>query len=320
MKQPNPFPYTNDHKRYHTWNYHLRQTFGHKVFKISLDGGFDCPNRDGTVAYGGCTFCSAAGSGDFAGNRADDLVTQFNQMKEKMHKKWKNGKYLAYFQAFTNTHAPVDVLREKYETVLNLDGVVGLSIATRPDCLPDDVVEYLAELNERTYLWVELGLQTVHERTALLINRAHDFQCFADGVKKLRKRGIRVCAHIINGLPLEDYDMMMETAKTVANMDIQGIKIHLLHLLKGTPMVKQYEKGLVRFLSFEEYVHLVCDQLEILPPEMIVHRITGDGPIDLMIGPMWSVNKWEVLNAIDAELERRDSYQGKYYKKEVVKQ
>jgi len=320
LKQPNPFPYTNDHKRYHTWNYHLRQTFGHKVFKISLDGGFDCPNRDGTVAYGGCTFCSAAGSGDFAGNRADDLVTQFNQMKEKMHKKWKNGKYLAYFQAFTNTHAPVDVLREKYETVLNLDGVVGLSIATRPDCLPDDVVEYLAELNERTYLWVELGLQTVHERTALLINRAHDFQCFADGVEKLRKRGIRVCAHIINGLPLEDYDMMMETAKTVASMDIQGIKIHLLHLLKGTPMVKQYEKGLVRFLSFEEYVHLVCDQLEILPPEMIVHRITGDGPIDLMIGPMWSVNKWEVLNAIDAELERRDSYQGKYYKKEVVKQ
>lgn len=318
LAQFNPFPYTNDHKRYHTWNYHLRQTFGHKVFKVALDGGFDCPNRDGTVAYGGCTFCSAAGSGDFAGNRADDLVTQFHTIKKKMHQKWKEGKYLAYFQAFTNTHAPVEVLREKYETVLNLDGVVGLSIATRPDCLPDDVVEYLAELNERTYLWVELGLQTVHERTALLINRAHDFQCFVDGVEKLRKHRIRVCVHIINGLPLEDYEMMMETAKTVASMDIQGIKIHLLHLLKGTPMVKQYEKGLVQFLSFEEYVNLVCDQLEVLPPEMIVHRITGDGPIDLMIGPMWSVNKWEVLNAIDAELERRNSYQGKYYKKEVV--
>ncbi|OSX54239.1 TIGR01212 family radical SAM protein [Anoxybacillus ayderensis] len=309
----NPFPYTNDKKRYHTWNYHLRQTFGEKVFKVSLDAGFDCPNRDGTVAYGGCTFCSAAGSGDFAGRRTDDLVTQFHTIKEKMHTKWKDGKYIAYFQAFTNTHAPVDVLREKYETVLHLDGVVGLSIATRPDCLPDDVVDYLAELNERTYLWVELGLQTVHEQTATLINRAHDFSCYVEGVEKLRKHGIRVCAHMINGLPFETYDMMMETAKTVAHLDVQGIKIHLLHLLKGTPMVKQYEKGMLQFLTFDEYVQLVCDQLEVLPPEMIVHRITGDGPIDLMIGPMWSVNKWEVLNAIDAELERRNSYQGKKY-------
>ena len=181
-------------------------------------------------------------SGDFAGNRADDLITQFNEVRDRMHEKWKDGKYMAYFQAFTNTHAPVSVLREKYETVLGLDGVVGLSIATRPDCLPDDVVEYLAELNERTYLWVELGLQTVHERTADLINRAHDFDCYVEGVNKLRKHGIRVCSHIINGLPLEDRGMMMETAKAVADLDVQGIKIHLLHLLKGTPMVKQYEK------------------------------------------------------------------------------
>ena len=309
----NPFPYSVEDKRYHTWNYHLRQTFGHKVFKVALDGGFDCPNRDGTVAYGGCTFCSAAGSGDFAGNRADDLITQFNEVKNKMHHKWKDGKYMAYFQAFTNTHAPLPELREKYESVLSQEGVVGLSIGTRPDCLPDDVVEYLAELNERTYLWVELGLQTIHERTALLINRAHDFETYAQGVQKLRKHGIRVCSHIINGLPLENNKMMMETAQAVANMDVQGIKIHLLHLLKGTPMVKQYEKGLLEFLSFDDYIQLVCDQLEILPPEMIVHRITGDGPIDIMIGPMWSVDKWSVLNAIDAELKRRDSYQGKYY-------
>ncbi|WP_156178248.1 TIGR01212 family radical SAM protein [Bacillus sp. SA1-12] len=318
MKPFNPFLYASDDKRYHTWNYHLRHTFGHKVFKVALDGGFDCPNRDGTVAYGGCTFCSAAGSGDFAGNRADDLIKQFNEIKEKMHKKWKDGKYLAYFQAYTNTHAPVEVLREKYEAVLGLDGVVGLSIATRPDCLPDDVVEYLAELNERTYLWVELGLQTVHERTALLINRAHDFSCYVEGVKKLRKHGIRVCSHIINGLPLENYEMMMETAKTVSNLDVQGIKIHLLHLLKGTPMVKQYEKGKLEFLSQDEYVNLVCDQLEMIPPEMIVHRITGDGPIDLMIGPMWSVDKWSVLNSIDAELKARNSYQGKFYTKEGI--
>lgn len=319
MQQQNPFPFASDNKRYHTWNYHLRQTFGEKVFKIALDGGFDCPNRDGTVAHGGCTFCSASGSGDFAGNRADDLIKQFEDIKSKMHTKWKNGKYMAYFQAFTNTHAPVDVLREKYETVLKLDGVVGLSIATRPDCLPDDVVEYLAELNERTYLWVELGLQTIHEETANLINRAHDYPTYIRGVEKLRKHGIRVCSHIINGLPLETTDMMMETARAVAGLDVQGIKIHLLHLLKGTPMVKQYEKGLLQFLSFEEYVQLVCDQLEILPPEMIVHRITGDGPIDLMIGPMWSVNKWEVLNAIDAELVRRNSWQGKYYQQNETK-
>ncbi|MEH7437614.1 TIGR01212 family radical SAM protein [Neobacillus drentensis] len=313
MIQNKPFPYAVDDKRYHTWNYHLRNQFGHKVFKVALDGGFDCPNRDGTVAHGGCTFCSASGSGDFAGNRADDLEKQFIDIKEKMHTKWKDGKYMAYFQAYTNTHAPVAVLREKFERVLQQEGVVGLSIATRPDCLPDDVVEYLAELNQRTYLWVELGLQTVHERTASLINRAHDFQCYIDGVNKLRKHGIRICSHIINGLPLESYDMMMETAREVAKLDVQGIKIHLLHLLKGTPMVKQYEKGMLEFLSKEDYIKLVCDQLEILSPEMIVHRITGDGPIDLMVGPMWSVNKWEVLNSIDAELKKRDSWQGKYY-------
>ncbi|MFL6518355.1 MAG: TIGR01212 family radical SAM protein [Bacillus sp. (in: firmicutes)] len=318
MIQMRPFPYAFDDKRYHTWNYHLRGQFGHKVFKVALDGGFDCPNRDGTVAHGGCTFCSASGSGDFAGNRVETLETQFNEIKEKMHTKWKDGKYMAYFQAFTNTHAPVDVLREKYESVLNQEGVVGLSIATRPDCLPDDVVEYLAELNQRTYLWVELGLQTVHERTASLINRAHDFQCYKDGVTKLRKHGIRICSHIINGLPLESYDMMMETAHEVAKLDVQGIKIHLLHLLKGTPMVKQYEKGILEFLSQEDYVNLVCDQLEILPPEMIVHRITGDGPIDLMVGPMWSVNKWEVLNAIDAKLKERNSWQGKFYQGNLV--
>jgi uncharacterized protein len=287
------------------------------VFKVALDGGFDCPNRDGTVAHGGCTFCSAAGSGDFAGDRVDPLEKQFNESKEKMHRKWKDGKYMAYFQAFTNTHAPVEVLRDKYETVLKQEDVVGLSIATRPDCLPDDVVEYLAELNERTYLWVELGLQTVHEKTAKIINRAHDFQCYVDGVKKLRRHGIRVCSHIINGLPQENAEMMMETAREVAKLDVQGIKIHLLHLLKGTPMVKQYEKGLLEFLDFDQYVKLVCDQLEIIPPEMIIHRITGDGPIELMIGPMWSVNKWNVLNAIDHELISRNSWQGKYFNVDV---
>lgn len=312
------FPFPTDGKRYYTWNRHLRDEFGMKIFKVALDAGFDCPNRDGTVAFGGCTFCSAAGSGDFAGDRVDSIADQFEERKNKMHQKWKDAKYMAYFQAYTNTHAPLPVLKEKFEAALAVDGVMGLSIATRPDCLPDDVVEYLAELNQRTYLWVELGLQTVHERTANLINRAHDFSCYLEGVQKLRKHGIRVCTHIINGLPLEDNKMMLETVREVAKLDVQGIKIHLLHLLKGTPMIKQYEKGLVEFMNKDDYIGLVVDQLELLPPDMVIHRITGDGPINLMIGPMWSVNKWDVLNGIDAELERRESWQGKYFEGSVI--
>ncbi|ATP41515.1 TIGR01212 family radical SAM protein [Solibacillus sp. R5-41] len=313
------FPFPSDGKRYYTWNRYLRNEFGKKVYKVALDAGFDCPNRDGTVAFGGCTFCSAAGSGDFAGDKVDPISVQFEKIKSKMESKWKDGLTMAYFQAYTNTHAPLPVLKEKFEAALACEGVMGLSIATRPDCLPDDVVEYLAELNERTYLWVELGLQTVHEKTANLINRAHDYEMYVEGVNKLRKHGIRVVTHIINGLPLEDYNMMMETTREVAKLDVQGIKIHLLHLLKGTPLVKQYEKGMLEFMDKDAYIQLVADQLEILPPEMIVHRITGDGPIDLMIGPMWSVNKWEVLNGIDAELERRGSWQGKFYQPDVMK-
>ena len=312
------FPFPSDGKRYYTWNRYLRNTFNQKIFKVALDAGFDCPNRDGTVAYGGCTFCSVAGSGDFAGNKVDSIPVQFEKIKAKMHEKWKAGKYIAYFQAYTNTHAPLPVLKEKFEAALALEGVVGISIATRPDCLPDDVVEYLAELNKRTFLWIELGLQTVHERTANLVNRAHDYPTYVEGVNKLRKHGIQICTHIINGLPLEDRDMMMETARAVSKLDVQGIKIHLLHLLKGTPMVKQYEKGKLEFMERDAYIQLVADQLEILPPKMVVQRITGDGPIDLMIGPMWSVNKWDVLNGIDAELAKRESYQGKYYQETGV--
>jgi len=298
-------------KRFHTWNYEMRRQFGRKVFKVMLDAGFTCPNRDGTIAIGGCTFCSARGSGDFAGSRRDDLVTQFNTVRDRQHKKWPDALYIGYFQAYTNTYAPVHVLREYYETILALPGVVGLSIATRPDCLPDDVVDYLAELNERTYLWVEMGLQTIHESTSKLINRAHDTACYYDAVRRLRERGIRVCAHIIYGLPLETHEMMLETGRAVADMDVQGIKIHLLHLMKKTPMVKQWQAGLVRFLEMDEYVNLVVDTIEMLPPEMVVHRVTGDAPRELLIGPMWSLKKWEVLNAIDAELERRNTWQGK---------
>lgn len=300
-------------KRFHTWNYEMRDQFQTKVFKVMLDAGFTCPNRDGTIAAGGCTFCSARGSGDFAGRRRDDLVTQFNQIRDRQHLKWPEAKYIGYFQAYTNTYAPVDVLREYYEVILQQPGVVGLSIATRPDCLPDDVVEYLAELNERTYLWVEMGLQTVHEKTSVLINRAHDTECYLEGVAKLRKHNIRTCAHIIYGLPGETEEMMLETGRQVSQMDVQGIKIHLLHLMRKTPMVKQYEAGLLRFLEKDEYVKLIVDTLEILPPEMIVHRLTGDAPRDLLIGPMWSLKKWEVLNAIDGLLKERNTWQGRLW-------
>lgn len=301
-------------KRFHTWNYEMRSQFQDKVFKVMLDAGFTCPNRDGTIAKGGCTFCSARGSGDFAGSRRDDLVTQFNTIRDRQHLKWPNAKYIGYFQAYTNTYAPVEVLREYYEVILKQPGVVGLSIATRPDCLPDDVIEYLAELNERTYLWVEMGLQTIHDSTSELINRAHDTECYLRGVEKLRKHNIRVCTHIIYGLPQEDHEMMLATGKAVSKMDVQGIKIHLLHLMRKTPMVKQYEAGLLRFLERDEYVNLIVDTLEFLPPEMIIHRLTGDAPRELLIGPMWSLDKWPVLNGIDAELKRRDTWQGKLWR------
>ncbi|NMO96095.1 TIGR01212 family radical SAM protein [Paenibacillus lemnae] len=301
-------------KRFHTWNYEMRHEFQEKVLKVMIDAGFTCPNRDGSIAKGGCTFCSARGSGDFAGRRRDDLVTQFNTIRDRQLLKWPNAKYIGYFQAYTNTYAPVDELRECYELILKQPGVVGFSIATRPDCLPDDVVQYLAELNERTYLWVEMGLQTIHNSTSDLINRAHDTECYLEAVEKLRKHNIRVCSHIIYGLPQEDHDMMLATGRAVSKMDVQGIKIHLLHLMRKTPMVKQYEAGLLRFLDQDEYIKLIVDTLQFLPPEMIVHRLTGDAPRDLLIGPMWSLRKWEVLNGIDAELKRRDTWQGKLWR------
>ena len=303
----------DDNKRYHTWNYYLRNTFGEKIFKVSINAGFTCPNIDGKVAYGGCTYCSKEGSGDFAGNPKDDLIKQFNEIKEMMLKKWPNAKYIGYFQAYTNTYAPLEVLKEKYETILAQDDVVGLSISTRPDCLEDDVVEYLAELNERTNLWVELGLQTIHDSTSKIINRGHDYKTFLEGVEKLKAKNIKIVVHIINGLPGEDYNMMMETAKAVADLNVHGIKIHLLHVIKDTPMARMLEKNMMSLMTQEEYVNLVCDQLEILPPEMVIHRLTGDGKKEDLVGPLWSLKKWEVLNAIDDTMKARDSYQGIKY-------
>ena len=309
------FPYSDDpNKRYHTWNYALRQQFGEKIFKVPIDGGFDCPNRDGTVAKGGCTFCSVSGSGDMIVAPSDPLPLQFQKEIQLMHQKWPTvDQYIVYFQNFTNTHAPVDVIRHRFEQVVNEKGVVGLSIGTRPDCLPDEVVNYLAELNERFYLWVELGLQTTFEETSAAINRAHDYQTYLEGVAKLRKHGIRVCTHLINGLPGETPAMMRENVRrTIQDSDIQGIKLHLLHLMTNTKMMRDYNEGRLQLMSKEAYVSVICDQLEMIPPEIVIHRLTGDAPFETIIGPMWSLKKWEVLNAIDAEMKRRNSYQGKY--------
>lgn len=311
----NPFPYAEDkNKRYHSWNFALRQEFGEKIFKVPIDAGFDCPNRDGTVAKGGCTFCSVSGSGDMIVAPEAPLPEQFEKEIAMMHKKWPQvDKYIVYFQNFTNTHAPVAVIRERFEQVLTLPGVVGISIGTRPDCLPEDVVDYLAELNQRFYLWVELGLQTTFETTSNAINRVHDYQTYLDGVASLRKHNIRVCTHLINGLPGETIEMMQENVRrTIQDSDIQGIKLHLLHLMRNTRMLRDYHEGRLQLMRRDTYVSLICDQLEMIPPEIIIHRLTGDAPWDSLVGPMWSLKKWEVLNEIDQEMLRRNSYQGKF--------
>lgn len=300
-------------KRFNTLNYHLRQEFGTKVFKVALDAGFTCPNRDGSKGVGGCAFCSPAGSGDFAGNRMLDISSQFRQVKEMMHHKWPHAQYIAYFQAFTNTYAPSQVLRELYYSILEESGVVGLSIATRPDCLPEDTLNLLEEINHRTYLWLELGLQSIHQSTAQAMNLGYGWPDFVQALQGLRQRSIRVCPHIILGLPGEDYEMMMETARVLASLDIQGIKIHLLHVMRDTRLETMYRQGGFRLLTQEEYVRLVVDILEILPPHIVVHRLTGDSPRETLIGPEWSLKKWEVLNSIDAELLRRDTWQGKHH-------
>ena len=312
------FPHPETQKRYYTLNSHLRKKYETKVFKVMMNAGFTCPNIDGTVAYGGCTFCSIKGSGDFAGNPKDDLLKQFSEVRDRLHVKWPDAKYIAYFQAFTNTHAPLEVLKEKYETVMAADpNIVGLSIGTRPDCLPDDVVDYLGDLAKRVDLWVELGLQTIHEKTAKLVNRAHDYQTFLDGVTKLREKNIDVIAHIINGLPGETTEMMMETARAVGKLDIQGLKIHLLHVLEGTAMAHMVRKNMMRFLERDEYVDLVVRQLEVIHPSIVMHRVTGDGPREDLVGPWWSINKWEILNQIDDCLAERATYQGRLFENDI---
>ena len=304
------FKYSDSNKRYYTLDYFYKHKFGCKVFKVSLDAGFTCPNKDGTVGVGGCIYCSKSGSAEYAGNKKDDLVTQFEKIKNMMHKKWPTAKYIGYFQANTNTYAPVSILKEKYEKILSLDGVVGLSIGTRCDAISDECLDYLSELNERTFLTIELGLQTIHEKTSILINRCHTLECFEKMVNKLRSKNINVVVHIINGLPYETHDMMIDTVKYLSGLDIQGIKIHALSILKGTVLEKIYNEKHFKIMSRSDYINTVCDQLEYLRNDIVVHRITGDPKVEDLVEPDWLIKKVTIINDIDKEMKKRDSYQG----------
>ncbi len=298
-----------NNKRYNTLDNFYFEKFGIKIAKISLDAHFTCPNIDGTKGFGGCIYCSSKGSGDYAGTK-NSLTEQFYEIKKIMDKKWPNSKYIGYFQAHTNTYAPLHILKEKYEEILKIKDVVGLNIATRPDAISDECLDYLEELSKKTYLTIELGLQTIHEKTSILINRCHTLKEFDEMVKKLRKRNINVVVHVINGLPYETKEMMLETIEHLNHLDIQGIKIHMLHILKGTKLADLFEKEKFHVLTKEEYIQIVCDELEILDSKIVVNRITGDPKVDDLIEPTWLIKKFTVLNDIDKELKKRNSYQG----------
>lgn len=308
------FIYSSTNKRYHSYDYYLKNKFGKKVIKVSLNGGFTCPNIDGTKGFGGCSYCSENGSGDFGGKPCLSITEQFKEVRDSLKSKWYDALYIAYFQANTNTYAPLPYLREKYEEALSIENVVGLSVSTRPDCISDDVLDYLTELNGRTELIVELGLQTIYDETAKRINRCHSYEDFLNCVKKLNERNIKICVHLINGLPGESYEMMLNTVREISKLDIHSVKLHLLHILKGTRLALEYEKDPFPVLSMEEYISLICDQLELLPPETVIQRITGDGDKNMLIAPEWSKNKRAVLNGIDKEMARRNACQGDKFK------
>lgn len=315
----NPFPHTDGSKRYHTYDYWLKSTFGGKCAKIPLDAGFTCPNMDGTCGTGGCIYCSGRGSGDFAESSAVPLREQYRRQRELLARKWPTERCIPYFQARTNTYAPVEVLRSVFEEVLTYPAVVGMNIATRADCLPDEVVGLLGELSEKTVLTVELGLQTVHDSTAALIGRGHTYADFVEGYTRLREGAPKalVCVHLIFGLPGEGEAEMLETVQRVAELRPDQVKIHLLHVLRGTVLGDMYEAGKYVPMEREAYVSAVVQALELLPPEIVIARVTGDGAAEDLLAPLWSRRKREVLNAIDRQLSVLHTWQGKKYKQEI---
>lgn len=309
LRQQNPFPFSDDNKRYHTWNYYLQHRFGHKCYKVPLNAGFTCPNRDGFKAVGGCTFCSALGSGEFAGKADEDLLVQYQNGCTMMERKWPYAKTIPYFQSFTNTYGPLKKIKACIQPFLNREEVVAIAIATRADCITDECIAYLNECAQIKEIWIELGLQSIHDATALAINRAHTFQDFLDTLERLRHTQLKVCVHLMNGLPHETIEMMIESAEVLGQLPIHAVKIHMLHLIKGTTMAKES----FPLLSQAEYVDLVVRQLEVLHPSMIIQRLTGDGLVEQLIGPDWTIKKTIVLNEIDKRMAKLNTWQGKAY-------
>ncbi len=297
-------------KRYHTLDYFFKEKFGKKIAKISLSGGFTCPNRDGSKGVGGCIYCSDKLSGDFAGNPAQSIKAQFDEIKSVMNKKWKTTSYMAYFQTGTGTYAPVSRLRELYQAAIDCDDVVALSIATRADCISKECYALLEEISKKTFLTVELGLQSIHDKTGKIINRCSTYADFLTSFNTLKSLGINVCVHLINGLPYEDKSMMMESVCRMNELMPWSVKLHLLHVIKGTECENLYNSGALKVFEKDEYVSLICDQLERLDSRIVIQRLTGDGKRDELVAPLWSIKKFEVLNAIDAEMYRRNTVQG----------
>ncbi len=315
QREKNPFPYSDSNKRYHTYNYYLRHTFGEKVAKVTLDGGFTCPNRDGTCGTGGCIYCSGRGSGDFAEDALLPIPQQFQIQVDRIRKKWNCGKFIVYFQAFTNTYAPLSRLRELYGQALDCEGVVGLNIGTRADCLPDEVIAYLEELTARTVVTVELGLQTVHDDTAQKIGRGHDFATFLDAYRRLREKAphVRVGIHLILGLIGENDEKMMKSVQRVAQLVPDEVKFHLLYVLKHTKMADIYANGGLFEMDADHYTDLVVNALELLPPRTVIGRLTGDASRKELLWPLWSQNKIVILNEIDKKIYARGAWQGKRF-------
>lgn len=297
-------------KRFQSLNFELKNIFGGKVMKLSLDGGFTCPNRDGTLGLRGCIFCGEEGSGEFAGSKILDLRDQAQEQKHLLSKKNQSDMYIAYFQSFTNTYGDIGYLRKIYYEALSIEGVVGLAIGTRPDCLDDNVLDLLSELNDKTFLWIELGLQSIHENSAKFIRRGYELKVYDEAIKKLKARGIKCVSHLIIGLPGEDRDMILESVRHVANTKTWGIKLHSLYIQSDTDLYDYYRKNPYPLLTKDEYINIIVDAIEILPPQMVIHRLTGDGKRALLYEPKWSLNKLGVLSSIDKELKNRNSHQG----------
>lgn len=304
-------------KRYNNLNHALRERFGKKVMKLSFDGGFTCPNRDGTVGNKGCIFCGEEGSGEFAGNRNLSLKEQAEEQKELLSKKWKTDLYMGYFQNFTNTYKSVSELEKLYNEALDIEGVVGLAIATRPDCLDDNVIELLGEINKKTFLWIELGLQSIHKKTENFIRRGYKLEVYEEAIKKLKEKNIKVVTHLIIGLPNESREDILETVKYISKTDTWGIKLHSLYIQEATDIYDYYIKNPFYIRSRDEYIELISDIIEKLPKDMVIHRLTGDGVRELVVEPKWSLDKLRVLTGIDQELKRRKALQGDRYKEEI---